>query len=156
MRGRLPSNDQIALRAGPSNGKCALCENPEDVEHIFFTCHLARFMWAGIREMLEVPWDPRSRLEWLHILEGFRSKSRRFLWVLFSAMSWAIWTTRNKFTIEAKFPRQPADCIFKLIINLQLWRALQRRQDVELLDEAVVLLKQLFAKTYSPPPPLVV
>jgi hypothetical protein len=34
--GRLPSNDQILARFGPSEGKCALCGNIEYVEHIFF------------------------------------------------------------------------------------------------------------------------
>ena len=70
---------------------------------------------------------------------------------MFAAMSWALWMTRNKFTIDVVFPRQPADCVYKSIINLQLWRPLQRSKDVELLDEAVVELKRLFSKAYSLP-----
>jgi hypothetical protein len=42
------------------------------------------------------------------------------LWTFFAAQSWALWTTRNKFTIEKKFPQQPANCIFKCLLNLQL------------------------------------
>jgi hypothetical protein len=40
-----------------------------------------------------------------------------------------LWITRNKFTIEEKFPRQTADSIFKIILSLQLWRPLQRTKD---------------------------
>jgi hypothetical protein len=35
-RGRLPSNDQILKRGGASQGLCALCGQPENVDHIFF------------------------------------------------------------------------------------------------------------------------
>jgi hypothetical protein len=43
-RGRLPSNDKILLRRGPSDGNCALCGSPEDMDHIFFNCCLAQLM----------------------------------------------------------------------------------------------------------------
>jgi hypothetical protein len=52
--GRLPSNDQIHARGGASDGKCALCGGEENVEHIFFQCYLAKFMWSGVREMFSV------------------------------------------------------------------------------------------------------
>jgi hypothetical protein len=70
------------------------------------------------------------------------------------AQCWALWTTRNKFTIEAKFSHQPADCVFKILLNLQLWRPLQRPNDVALLDEMAAILKRLFSDTYSSPQPL--
>jgi hypothetical protein len=38
-RGRLPSNDQILIRLGPSDGSCALCGDIEHVDHIFFSAH---------------------------------------------------------------------------------------------------------------------
>jgi hypothetical protein len=49
-RGRLPSNDQIQSRGGPSEGNCALCRRPWNVDHIFQCC-FAKFMWSGVREM---------------------------------------------------------------------------------------------------------
>jgi hypothetical protein len=36
---------------GPSDGRCALCGEWETCDHIFFNCHIAKFMWAGIREL---------------------------------------------------------------------------------------------------------
>jgi hypothetical protein len=43
-RERLPSNDQILTRLGPSDGKCVLCGNIEHVDYIFFQCPLAQFL----------------------------------------------------------------------------------------------------------------
>ncbi|XP_071683729.1 uncharacterized protein [Lolium perenne] len=68
-RGRLPSNDQILKRRGPSDGLCALCGLPENVNHIFFRCVLAQFVWAGVRDMLGVTWNPSCFTTW----ERYRS-----------------------------------------------------------------------------------
>jgi hypothetical protein len=63
---------------------------------------------------------------------------------------------RNKFTIERKFPRQPADCIFKIILSLQLWCPLQRPKDIATLDE-MLALSQLYSQgpALLPRPPQV-
>ncbi|KAK1607529.1 hypothetical protein QYE76_031202 [Lolium multiflorum] len=55
---RLPSNDNIRRRKGPSNGTCALCLEVEDNNHIFFRCPLARFMWSAVRDLLGCSWNP--------------------------------------------------------------------------------------------------
>jgi hypothetical protein len=152
-KGRLPSNDQILSRGGPSDGKCALCGEEENVEHIFFQCSLAKFMWSGVREMFSVNWNPSSRWQWFTILSTLDPKAKRLVWVYFAAQCWSLWTTRNKFTIEGKFPRQPADCVFKTILSLQLWRPIQSDKDRTLLDELISLARSFFASTYSTPPP---
>jgi hypothetical protein len=62
-----------------------------------------------------VTWNPSSFAELFGIFQRFRGDFKRFLWTLFATLSWALWTTRNKFTIEVKFPSRPAKCIFKLL-----------------------------------------
>jgi hypothetical protein len=64
--------------------------------------------------------------------------------MLFAAQSWALWTTRNKFTIEGKFPNQPANCIFKTSIFLQFWRPLAKPKVHPMLDEAIAKLKDIY------------
>jgi hypothetical protein len=73
------------------------------------------------------------------------------MWIFFAAQCWALWTTRNKFTIERKFPRQPTDIIFKLMLSLQLWHPLQKHKDLGALDELIRLTKAFFARTSTPP-----
>jgi hypothetical protein len=73
------------------------------------------------------------------------------VWIFFAAQCWALWNTRNKFTIERKFPRQPTDIIFKLMISLQLWHPLQKPKDLGTLDELIALTKAFFARTSTPP-----
>jgi hypothetical protein len=94
--------------------------------------------------------EPKNRHDSFAIFDGYHGKVRRLLWILFAATCWLLWTTRNKFTIEAKFSRQPADCIFKILINLQLWRPLLKPKDAVLLDVLVLMLKRLFSGTLPP------
>jgi hypothetical protein len=74
------------------------------------------------------------------------------LWTFFAAQSWALWTTRNKFTIDKKFPQQPANCIFKSLLNLQLWRPLQKTKDLPMMEELEAMTKNLFVSTHDAPP----
>ena len=151
IRGRLPSNDQLLKRKGPSDGKCCMCSQPENATHIFFECVLAKFLWSGLRSMLSVTWNPANFRHWFNISQGFRGHTRIVLCLLFSSLWWWLWLTRNKYSIEGKFPNQPADCVFKCMTMLQLWRPLQKVKTKELMDELLPLLKKLFTDTYTPP-----
>ena len=113
--GRLPTNDQLLIRHGPSNGQCALCQQGEDADHIFFKCALAEFVWSGLRDMFNTSWHPRCYPDLEQILGTFKGKRGRVLRV-FAAVCWALWLIRNKYSTEAIFPKQPDDCIFKILI----------------------------------------
>jgi hypothetical protein len=88
--GRLPSNDQMVKRHGPSNCLCALSNQTGDVDHVFFSCLLAMFMWSGFREMLGVQWNPESFSQFLPIMLSLNAKCHRLVWTLFAAQNWAL------------------------------------------------------------------
>jgi hypothetical protein len=150
-RGRLPSNEQIQTRGGRADGLCTLCGQVESVDHIFFQCPLACFMWSGVREQFSVDWNPKTRVQWFLILNSLNPKAQRPVWVFFAALAWALWNTRNKFSMEKKFPRHPADVIFKLIISLQLWRPLQSPKEQVFIDELLVMARSFFASSKPSP-----
>jgi hypothetical protein len=97
--GRLPSSDLIASHHGPASGRCALCNRLENVNHIFFSCSHARFMWSVVRQLLGCSWSPTSFAHFYAILTCFTGRPRRLLWMLFMAQSWALWLIRNKLTL---------------------------------------------------------
>lgn len=133
--GRLLSSNLIASRHGPASGCCALCNRPESVNHIFFSCSLACFMWSVVRQLLGCSWSPTSFAHFYSILLRFAGRPRRLLWMLFMAQSWTLWLIRNKLTIESKLIiRQPADIIFKTIIFLQLWSSAKPQDKASILE----------------------
>jgi hypothetical protein len=135
---------RLVLNAGVLH---ALCHTLEDAAHIFFARPLAQFTWSCYRELLQVDWNPSSFEDLFAIFQRFSRVSKHFLWMLFAAQSWALWTIRNKFSIEAKFPNHPANVVFKTAIFLQLWRPLAKENMHSMLDEAVIKLKDIYKKT---------
>jgi hypothetical protein len=122
IQGRLPSCDQVAKRHGPSDGRCALCGEIEDCNHIFFSCHLARFMWAGVRELLSCDWNPAGAGDFVALAQGLSGRLRRLVWFTFAAQSWALWNIRNKLTLKGKLINNPTGAISKMSIHIQSWR----------------------------------
>lgn len=86
IRDKLPSCEQVWIRHGPSNGNCALCGELEDADHIFFSCFLARFMWACVRETFGCSWNPAGAGELLAIAQGLVGRVSRVFWVCFAAI----------------------------------------------------------------------
>ena len=87
---RLPTSTNLAKRNGPASGPCALCGVPEDADHAFFRCSLARFAWSAVREAAGVDWDPRSRAALVSSLSLVHGPARRVMWTCAAAMLWAI------------------------------------------------------------------
>jgi hypothetical protein len=94
----------------------------EDATHIFFSCSTAQFVWAAVRQLLGFNWRLANFQQFHAIISSFAGFTCRILWALFLAHSWALWTIRNKLTIEKKVINHPADIIYKTVIFLQLWR----------------------------------
>ena len=143
VRKRLPSNDNISRRHGPSCGRCALCDEWEDTNHIFFGCTLAKFLWSAVRELLSISWNPSCFADLYRLVQESTGQKRRVLWICCAALCWTLWNMRDRFTIDGIFPSQPADCLYKMSIYMQVWKPLARRQDRRALEEAIGRIRQL-------------
>ena len=143
LRNRLPTSDNIAKRNGPTDGTCVICGQGEDANHVFFRCHLARFVWSAVREAFHTDWNPVSGTKLVSILKSTKGTSSRIAWRCVGALLWALWTTRNKITIEKKFPNHPADMIFKCHLFLQMWTPLGKERDAERMTEAMERIKSI-------------
>jgi hypothetical protein len=84
---KLPSSSHIPIRHGSSDGSCALCGALEDASHIFFKFSLAKFAWSVLRQLLGCNWHPVNFAQFHHILSSMAEASRRWLWLLFLALS---------------------------------------------------------------------
>ena len=70
-------------------------------------------------------------------------KRSRLFWLVFGALTWTLWTIRNKMVIERVFLRHASDAVFKFLVFLQQWHPLCRRRDRMRLD--VMIEKLLVA-----------
>ena len=126
LRDRLPSGVEVAKRLGPGDGTCPLCAVPETGTHILFSCPAARFLWSFIAEALGPEWQALDLAELLEVQANHTGRRRSLFWLVFTAMTWTLWTIRNKMVIEHVFPQRTADSVFKFLTFLQEWHPLAR------------------------------
>ena len=137
LRDRLPSGVEVVKRFGPGDGSCPLCAVPESGTHILFSCPAARFLWSFLAEALGPEWQAQDLAEFLEVQANRTGKRRRLFWVVFAAMTWTLWTIRNKMVIERVFLRRASDSVFKFLAFMQQWHPLCRQQDLERLDDTL-------------------
>ena len=142
---RLPTCKQLAQHLGTSNGNCALCGEPEDASHVFFSCSLARFGWSVVRTLLGCNWSPANFPQFFAYLQPLLGQRRRICWILVSVLFWSLWVTRNKLAMEARVLNHPSDLIFKFAMFLQTWAGLSKAGDRDALLGMASALKAIFS-----------
>lgn len=133
-RGKLSASDQILKRNATASEFCDLCGAREDTTHILFSCSLAKLAWACVRECFLVSWNPGSFRDVRSIAKSLVGSHKRLFWICWAATAWVMWTTRNKFTIEHKFPSKPAQCLYVILSLLLQWKSSIKEVDKDDLD----------------------
>lgn len=132
---RIQTGAALKQKNWKGNPNCILCGVLEDVDHIFFQCSLARFVWACFKEALgwdRAPNDMGDFFEnWIPL--GCRNYGLKLF--TFSVVVWVLWTTRNKMAIDKCFPESTNEVFFTISSCLQRWRALLQAADIGRLDE---------------------
>uniref|UniRef100_A0A8I6XL94 Reverse transcriptase zinc-binding domain-containing protein n=1 Tax=Hordeum vulgare subsp. vulgare TaxID=112509 RepID=A0A8I6XL94_HORVV len=152
LRDRLLSGTEVLKRHGPGNGLRPLCHVPETGMHILFSCVAAQALWCYVREALGPEWVAHNFAEFLQVRATPAGRKRRLFWLVFSALTWTLWTTRNKMVIERVFPRRASDSFFKFLAFLQLWHPLARPRDrgrLQLSLDALLTTARRLSRTPS-------
>ena len=87
--------DNLIKRKWKGNSLCCFFNNTETIQHLFFDCHAAKFVWNSIYFTFGI--QPPSNITdmlgpWLG---GLPHKFRKQLLIGVIAFCWAIWLTRN-------------------------------------------------------------
>ena len=131
----------LKRRGWKGSARCLLCGRQETVSHIFFSCSLARFVWACLSEVfggvLPNSWDELLGGKLTGML---KTDLRRGLF-LFAGIAWSIWPTRNKMAIEKTFPNNPIDVIYSGVSFVQKWWRLLNPVDQEKLAGVVEAMR---------------
>jgi hypothetical protein len=111
------------------------------MDHIFFSCPVAKFVWICFKEALgwdRVPTSLQSYLEgWVPLgCDNYKSK----LFAL-GVVLWILWITRNKFAIEGVCPNSSSDVLYKILSYLQRWRVLLKGSEQAEVDAKALQIK---------------
>lgn len=121
-------------KAWKGDSKCCLCSCFESVDHVFFQCHLAKFVWSVIRDIFHLRSVPNTLNDftssWL-LRKGHLPF--RLIIFLFAGFAWALWTTKNKMAIDKKFLKATTDVIYIALSLLQRWSIRLKEKDQDQL-----------------------
>jgi hypothetical protein len=95
IKGVTLTKDNLARRRWKGSVKCCFCNLDESIQHLFFDCQNAKFIWRLIHVSFNL--SPPLNVDhmfndWLH---GVQKKLKYQALVGVCAIFWAIWLSRN-------------------------------------------------------------
>ena len=99
-RGVILTKDNLARRNWQGDKLCSLCHLPETIQHLFFDCYNAKFLWRAIHILYGIV-PPTS----INVLFDSWSKQgnknlNMLLLTAASALLWALWISRNEIVFD--------------------------------------------------------
>jgi hypothetical protein len=123
------TKDNLSKRKWTGDIRCYFCNENENIEHLFFSCSVARYIWSLIAYTIKATCRSASFSqfwEWV---------SRYML-----AVCWAIWKTRNAVYFEKKPLKSPTEIVCLASSFIMYWAGLHQegeRLDLEAGAEAM-------------------
>ena len=102
------------------------CSNVESIEHLFFSCSVARYVWSVMRCAFMLKSIPIGFYDLPRWLETFRVEDRFLILTGVASLIWAIWKTRNNACFNRINPQDPTFIIFMMSYLISYWAGLQR------------------------------
>jgi hypothetical protein len=114
QRGVTLTKDNLAKRNCQGNAKCCLCSSVETIQHLFFDCRFASFVWNTVHITFGIqPPNSFANLfgSWLH---GLCPKVKSQILLGAAALYWALWLNRN----ETIFNKASANTYIQVIFKV--------------------------------------
>ena len=112
-KGVVLTKNNLARRQWQGDRKCCFCSSDESIQHLFFDCHFAKFVWRTVHVSLNlIPPTSVHNLftSWLH---GINRKLKSKILVGASAIYWAIWLIRDDIIFDKAVAPSYLQVIFR-------------------------------------------
>ena len=94
--------DNLIKRKWQGDTRCHFCSGQMTVDHLFFECSLAKFIWSVVAIVVGAPCRPCSFDQFWRWAQVYMSGGKTFLMVGLAAICWAIWRSRNSSCFDGK------------------------------------------------------
>ncbi len=117
LKGVVLTKDNLARRNWNSSLRCSFCLKNKSIQHLFFDCHVAKFLWRAV----QFSFGFNLPVSVSHIFDGWflevDKKMSKLILVGASAICWAIWLSRNNIV----FDKSPSFSYMQVIFRATHW-----------------------------------
>ena len=89
------TKDNLAKRNWIGCKKCVFCDSEESIDHLFFTCRFAHFLWTIVQYAFNIIPPANSTYMFGNWLNGEEKSLKAQIRVGTCALLWSIWRCRN-------------------------------------------------------------
>jgi hypothetical protein len=111
--------DNLVKRNCHRNEQCCFCQNYETIQHLFFDCKLAKFIWTIIYFTFGLEFPVSINHLFGAWALNMNSRTRKLVLVGIGTMLWSMWLSRNDIT----FDKKPI-LSYMQVIYVGIWAAL--------------------------------
>jgi hypothetical protein len=148
-KGVLLTKDNLARRNWIGDTKYCFCHHEETIDHLFFDCQFARFVWSFFHCASSIP-KPSNAAHMLgQWLQGLPRDMQSIALLGVAALCWSIWLCRNNIVFQNKICASSMQVIFAAIHWVWSWAILQRADSQELAMEASLHFARVVVDFFS-------
>jgi hypothetical protein len=127
---KILTKDNLTKRKWKGNLDCAFCGFLESIDHLFFQCSVARFIWRIVHSALGLNSIPNSTDDlfgpWIN---SFNKTEKNLVLFGCGAVIWAIWRSRNDCCFNANLIDDPTNVIFSCCYWIDAWSIRQKKKE---------------------------
>jgi len=114
----------LCKRKWKGNKSCAFCTEDENVQHIFFGCLMAKYVWSILAFSLGADCRPSNIDQYWIWVNKILPYSQQMHAVGLAAICWALWRSRNAACFEKKHIKSPTEIVCMICSFLTYWAGL--------------------------------
>jgi hypothetical protein len=118
------TKDNLCKRKWKGNTTRAFCTEQESVQHIFFECLTAKYIWSLLAYSLGAECRPGNMNQYWIWINNILSQCPQMQAVGLAAVCWAVWKTRNVVCFDDRRVKSPTEIICMICSFLTYWAGL--------------------------------
>ena len=124
---------------------CCFCNIDENIQHLFFDCPFAKFIWRIVSIAFNIQ-TPVSTWLWLN---QFDASIKYQALVGVAAICWAIWLSRNDYVFNNAKIHTLVQVIYRRTHWIRSWAAFQKKGKSNLLKQACASLERVTMEIFA-------
>ncbi|TVU01395.1 hypothetical protein EJB05_53164, partial [Eragrostis curvula] len=147
--GAILTKDNMIKRKWQGDPTCYFCQQPETIDHLLFSCCVAKVVWGIIAHCFGADTRPSSMVQhkdWIKmVLPGGDKVYTEGL----AAVCWAIWKSRNKACFDKIMIKHPCDIVFYICSFLRYWAGLYSAEMNEVIQAGAKTMMKMVINILS-------